>query len=135
MEKKKTGVYYGESSRLIYYERIKEHVHDTEGFKEGIFTILRSFKDYLSRKVAEAVKIHYTNEEILNSKNEYNSHHLSRVVVEEDAYERKRKARQEVMEEVMEKRKWKKFKAEHRRKPKRKPEEDDNIPTGWKRKL
>jgi hypothetical protein len=33
----------------------------------------------------------------------------------------------------MEKREWVKFKAEHRRKPKRKPEEDENIPTGWKR--
>ena len=64
------------------------------------FTILQSFKDCLSRQVAEAIKIHYTKDEILNSKNKYNANHLSRVVVEEDAFERKRKARQEVMEEL-----------------------------------
>ena len=110
MEEKRVGVYFGESSKLLY-ERSKEHVNDAE-----------SFKECQSRQVAEAIKIHYTKDEILNSKNESNSNHLSRVAVEEDAYGRKRKARQE-----------EKLKAEHRRKPKRKSEEDDNIPTGWKR--
>ena len=42
----------------------------------------------------------YTKDKILNSKNKYNANHLSRVVVEEDAFERKRKARQEEMEEM-----------------------------------
>ena len=74
---------------------------------------------------------HYSKDFILNSKNEYNSNHLSRVVLEEDAFIRKKRARQEELEEeVMEKKKWEKFKAEHRRKPKRKPEEDDTLPNG-----
>ena len=51
------------------------------------FTILKSFKDYLSRQVAEALMIHYSGDELLNSKNQY----LARVVVEENAFERKRK--------------------------------------------
>ena len=50
---------------------------------------------------------------ILNSKNEYNSNRLTRVVVEEDAFLN--------------------FKDELRRKPKRKPEEDEILPNGWKR--
>ena len=55
------------------------------------------------------------------------------MVVEEDAFLKKKRARQEELEEVMEKRKWEKFKADHRRKPKMKPEEDETLPTGWKR--
>ena len=51
------------------------------------FTILKSFKDYLSRQVAEAIMIHYSGDELLNSKNEY----LARAVLEEKAFERKRK--------------------------------------------
>ena len=69
------------------------------------FTILKSFKDCLSRQVAEAIMIHYSGDELLNSKNEYNANHLSRVVVEEDAFERKRKAKQEEMREHEEKKK------------------------------
>ena len=46
------------------------------------FTVFQSFKDCLSRQVAEAIQIHYIKDEILNSKNEYNTNHLSRVVVE-----------------------------------------------------
>ena len=69
-------------------------------------TILKSFKDCLSRQVAEAIKIHYSKNFILKSKIEYNSNHLSRVVVEEDAFLKKKRARQEELEEVMEKIKW-----------------------------
>jgi hypothetical protein len=110
---------------------------DTEGFQEGsyimkhlmqqhaeddvmthfTFTILQSFRDCLSRQV--------------NSKNEYGSNHLARVMVEEDAYSKKKRARQEEMEEVMEKRRWGQFKAEHRRKPKRIPEEVETLPANW----
>jgi hypothetical protein len=59
--------------------------------------------------------------------------HLSRVVVEEDEFLKKKRARQEELEVEMEKMKWEKFNAEHRRKPKRKPEEDETLPNGWKR--
>ena len=145
-------MYYGESSRSLY-ERSREHLADAEGFQEGshivkhwmqhhaeddqmppfTFTILKSFKDRLSRQVTEAIKIHYTKDFILNRKNEYNINHLSRVVVEEDAFLKKKRARQEEMEEVMEKKRWEQFKAEHRRKPKRKPEEVETLPAGWMR--
>ena len=67
--------------------------------------------------MVEAIRIHYSKDALLNSKNEYKSNHLARVVVEEDAYNKKKRARQEEMEEVMEKRRWEQFKAEHRRKP------------------
>jgi hypothetical protein len=53
------------------------------------------------------------------------------MVMEEDAYSKKKRARKEEMEEVMEKRRWELFKAEHRRKPKRKPEEVETLPVGW----
>ena len=65
------------------------------------FTILQSFRDCLSRQVAEAIRIHYSKDALLNSKNEYNCNHLARVMVEEDAYNRKKRARQEEMEEMM----------------------------------
>ena len=47
------------------------------------FRVIESFKDCLSRQVAEASRIHYATDELLNSKNEYNANHLSRVVVDE----------------------------------------------------
>ena len=71
------------------YERSREHVQDAEKFKKGShiinhwmkyhqeddsrppfgFTVLDSFKDCLSRQVAEAIRIHYAKDELLNSKN------------------------------------------------------------------
>ena len=98
------------------------------------FTILQSVKDCLSRQVAETIKSITPRNKILYTKKGYNSNYILRVVVEEDAFERKRKARQEEMEEVMEKRKWEKFKAEHRNKSRRKPKDDDNLPNGWGKK-
>ena len=53
------------------------------------FKVLESFKYCLSRQVAEAIWIHYAGDELLNSKNEYNANHLSRVVVDEDNFRRK----------------------------------------------
>ena len=134
-EEKRTGIYLVESSRSLY-ERSKEHLNDAEGFQEGshivkhwmqhhaednkmppfTFTILQSFWDCLSRPVAEAIRIHYSKDALLNSKNEYNSNHLARVVVDEDAYNKKKRARQEEMEVMMEKKRLEQFKAEYRRK-------------------
>ena len=80
---------------------------------------MNSFKDCLSRQVAEAIEIYYSKDELLNSKNEYNNNHLARVIVEEDAYKRKKKAKEEEMKEMMKKKKWKEFKSV-RKQPKRK---------------
>jgi hypothetical protein len=54
-------------------------------------------------------------------------------MVEEDAYSKKKRARQEEMEEVMEKRRCEQFKAGHRRKTKMKPEKVETLPAGWMR--
>ena len=43
-------------------------------------------------------------------KNPHKSNHLARAMVEEDAYNRKKRARQEEMEEIMEKKRWEQFK-------------------------
>ena len=58
--------------------------HQEEGKPEFIFSVLKNFRDCLSRQVAEAIKIHYSKDELLNSKNEYNANCLTRVVVEEE---------------------------------------------------
>jgi hypothetical protein len=113
-------------------KRWMQHHAEYDAMPHFIFNILLSFRDCLSRQVAEAIRIHYSKDTLLNSKNEYGSNHLARVMVEEDAYSKKKRVRQEEMEEVMERR-WEQFKAEHRRKPKRKPEEVETLPAGWMR--
>jgi hypothetical protein len=40
----------------------------------------------------EAMRIHYSKDTLLNSRNEYGSKHLARVMVEEDAYSKKKRA-------------------------------------------
>ena len=144
------GIYYGETSRTLY-ERSKEHVNDADSFTQGshivkhwmtshaddqdkpdfIFRVLSSYKDCLSRQVAEAIRIHYTGDVLLNSKNEYNANHLSRVVVEENVFQRKKRERQEEVEEMEEKKRWEVFKANHKHQPKRR-REDESVPEGWK---
>ena len=64
------------------------------------FKVLDSFKDCLSRQVAEAIRIHYAKDELLNSKNEYNANHLSMVVVDEVEFFKKKKQRMEEMAEL-----------------------------------
>ena len=46
--------------------------------------VIGSFRDCLTRHVAEALKIHNSKDELLNSNNEYASNHLSRIVVDMD---------------------------------------------------
>ena len=97
------------------------------------FSVINSFKDCLSRQVAEAIRIHYATDELLNSKNEYNANHLSRVIVDEDAYTRKKREKMEEVAELEEKRKWEEFKKEKRTQPKRqRVKEDESLPYGWK---
>ena len=49
----------------------------------------------MSRQVAEAIRIHYATNDLLNSKNEYNANHRSRVLVDEDAFTKKKREKME----------------------------------------
>ena len=64
----------------------------------------------MSRQIAEAILIHLSKDELLNSKNEYNSNGLARVKVEEDVYERKKRERKEEEDSWKEKKAWNDFK-------------------------
>ena len=55
---------------------------------------------------------------------------MSRVVVDEDAFEKKRKAREEEKKKIEEKKAWEKFRLEHTARPKRTWREDENRPAG-----
>ena len=79
------------------------------------FKVLESFKDCPSRQVAEAIWIHYAGDELLNSKNEYNSNHLSRVVVDEDDFTKKKKLRQEELKELEDRKHLEEFKRAKRK--------------------
>jgi hypothetical protein len=79
------------------------HAYDQDK-PEFIFRVLSSYKDCLSRQLAEAIRIHYTGDVLLSSKNGYNANHLSSVVVEENVFQRKKRERQEEAEEMEEKR-------------------------------
>jgi hypothetical protein len=114
------GIYIGESSRSLH-ERAVEHVRDAGSFSvkshiikhwmtshpdipsppKMMFSVTARYRDCLSRQVGEALKIHYSNDIILNSKSEYMSNKLSRLTIEEDAWERRERARQEEEEERM----------------------------------
>ena len=52
------------------------------------FKITGTFKDCLSRQITEAMRIFLSEDEMLNSKNEYLANCLSRVQVSEDRFER-----------------------------------------------
>ena len=70
---------------------------------------------------------------LLNSKNEYNANHLSRVVEDEDEYTKMKRQRMEEVAELEEKRKLEEFKKSKRQQMKRRMNEDDEIiPDGWK---
>ena len=74
------------------------------------FTVLAMFKDALSRQISEALRIHYSVDNILNSKSEYMSNKISRLTIEEDAWERKERSRLEEEEEKVAKEEVEKFK-------------------------
>ena len=125
------GIYYGESSRSLA-ERAAEHFKDAKNFDKGshmvkhwiekhpemntlppfTITILRSFKDCLTRQVSEAVTMYLSKDKLLNSKNEYVQNCISRVTVEEDKYQRKLRERQEEQEDLENTVKLEKFKKE-----------------------
>ena len=108
------GIYIGETSRSLH-ERAVEHVRDAVGFspKSHIvkhwmlshpdlpsppkmeFSITARYKDCLSRQIGEALRISYSKDIILNSKGEYMNNTVSRLTIEEDAWERKERSRLE----------------------------------------
>jgi hypothetical protein len=144
-DERRQGIYYGETSRSLY-ERSREHFKDAEDFGAGShmvkhwmsshsdenscppfqFKIIGSYRDCLSRQVSEALKIQNTGDEILNSKNEYASNCLARIVVDMDKFERKKMDRKEEEEEKLVARRLEIFKQDKKR-PKRarsSPQED-----------
>ena len=75
----------------------------------------------------------YATDELLNSKNEYNANHLTRVVIDEDEYTKKKRQRMEEIAELEDKRKLEEFKKGKRQQMKRmRNEDDETIPDGWK---
>ena len=117
------GIYIGESSRSLH-ERALEHVRDAESFcpKSHIvkhwmtahpdlespptmeFGVTAIYRDCLSRQIGEALRIHNTTDEILNSKSEYMANTVRRLTVEEDAWERRERSRREQEDEELNKR-------------------------------
>ena len=122
------GVYIGETSRTLH-ERALEHVNDARSFSTKshiikhwmtthpdlpspptmIFSVKAQYRDCLSRQIGEALRINFTKDTILNSKNEYLSNTVSRLTIEEDAWERRERSRQEEEQEELLKRSVEEF--------------------------
>ena len=122
-QKPREGIYVGETSRSLH-ERALEHERDAKAFStkshivkhwmnfhpvlpnppETDFTISARFKDCLSRQIGEALKINFSKDILLNSKSEYNNNSLNRISIQEDAWERRERGRQEEEEEELVKR-------------------------------
>ena len=93
------GIYIGETSRSLH-ERALEHVKEGESFShkshivkhwinthpelpsppEMVFSITGRYRDCLSRQVGEALRIHYSQDNILNRSNT-----ITRLAIEEEA--------------------------------------------------
>ena len=100
------NIYVGETSRSLY-ERTKEHIkdgrdkaedshiakhwekeHPGENMPHFRFKIIRSFRDSLSRQVAESIRIDLRGEQVLNSKTVYSRNRLPRLGIEKTEWER-----------------------------------------------
>ncbi len=68
------------------------------------FGVTAIYRDCLSRQIGEALRIHNTTDEILNSKSEYMANSVRRLTVEEDAWERRERSRREQEDEELNKR-------------------------------
>ena len=99
-EKTREGIYIGESSRSLH-ERSLEHLRDARKFSKKShiakhwmlahptinimptfsFKTTQKHNDCLSRQVGEAMKIYFSKDHLLNSKNEYLQNCISRLVV------------------------------------------------------
>ena len=114
------GIYIGESSRSLH-ERAVEHVRDAENFSPKSYIMKHwmskhpdipsppqmeftaRYRDCLSRQIGEALRINYSKDNILNSKSEYLQNKISRLTIEEDAWERRERSRLEVEEDKLDK--------------------------------
>ena len=76
------------------------------------FKITGQFKDCLSRQIMEAIKIQYSRDNILNSKCEYLQNCITRLVVNEEDWEKKERERREEEIEREEAKKLEEFKKE-----------------------
>ena len=121
------GSYTGETSRSIF-ERVKEHWkaademdQDSHMVKHWFldhpelmeqpafrFRIIGKFKDCLSRQIAEAVRLSLRPNS-LNSKGEYGRCVIPRLVVEESAFLRQKREKEESLEATAEKERWEEF--------------------------
>ena len=100
------NIYVGETSRSLY-ERTKEHIRDGqnraedshiakhweqahagEEMPEFRFIIARSFRDSLSRQIAESIRIDLRGEQVLNSRTVYSRNRLPRLEVEKPEWEK-----------------------------------------------
>ena len=64
----------------------------------------------MSKQIAVAILIHYSEDELLNSKSVYNLNCLARVTLEESVYERKKRERKEEEDSLKEKKACYEFK-------------------------
>ena len=101
-------MYIGESSRS-FHERSLEHTNDARSFSKKShivkywmschpeysnpppfnFKVTQQFKDCMSRRVEEAIRIQHTKDNILYSKCEYLQNCITRLTVNEEVWERK----------------------------------------------
>ena len=68
------------------------------------FSISARYRDCLSRQIGEALRINFSKDILLNSKSEYNTNSLTRISIQEDAWERRERGRREKEEEELVKR-------------------------------
>ena len=121
---KERGVYVGESSRSLY-ERTKEHLEDArkdtpdshirkhwrechpedEQMPHFRFKIVKTFKDSLSRQVAESVRIDMR-DGVINSKAMYIRNRLPRLEVEKPEWERNEEERRKKLQKWKKKENW-----------------------------
>ena len=136
------GVYLGETSRSIH-ERSKEHQKDASDFsikshqvkhwmnthpEENIqppfrIKMIKRYRDCLSRQIGEALRIYYSKDQLLNSKNEYVQNCISRVVANEESWQRRERERKEEEEEEREKEMLERFR--ERKAPKADTQENE----------
>ena len=130
MPASRDGIYVGESSRSLH-ERAFEHVQDAKSFSakshivkhwmmahpslnsppKVAFSISGRYRDCLSRQVGEALRINMSKDNLLNSKGEYGSNSISRLSVQIDTWEGRKRALLEDEKEEMMKKEVEEFKA------------------------
>ena len=67
------------------------------------FSVTGRFKDCLSRQIGEALRINYSKDVLLNSKGEYLCNTISRLTIEEGAWESNERSRLEEEQEELDK--------------------------------